>query len=901
MNDSNLSKSNVPDRLNDAHALDVTEIARTLNVDFSSGLNTSEVEIRRSRFGSNSLPSIRPPSVVRMFFRQFASLVILLLAGAALIALVRGDRLDAIAIFVVLTLNSLIGFATEWQANRAMSALRREVRTTARVRREGNESQMDATDLVPGDVIILNAGDRVPADCRIFEASNLRTQESSLTGESGLVDKSQTPVARETTLAERSSMLYLGTTVVAGHGRALVVSTGAQTELGRIGRLVETAVEESTPLEKRLAELGRRLVYIVLGVAMVVTIAGWLRGDPLWQMFEVGISLAVAAVPEGLPMVTTLILAFGVLLMAKQRAIVRRLSAVETLGSTTVICSDKTGTLTENRMTAREFFLSDGLSIEIDPSTTTPVDGELLHRAALAGILCNEAAISISDEGGRTSTGDPTETALLEVAHDIGIDVQKERTRNPKCAERPFDSSTKTMTTVHCPLGVGDLFVKKGAPAEVLRACTRFALSANETRDLDADTRAKFISANNEMASRALRVLALAEKRTGRGNSAGSYDAEMEGDFTFLGLVGLIDPPRKEVAEAIRRAHEAGIRTVMLTGDQINTARAIANELGLRADGHDAIAIHARDLESYNHESIAKAAKEADVFARVSPEDKLRIVEALQRAGEIVAVTGDGVNDAPALKQADIGIAMGQRGTEVAKEAADIVLADDNFATIVRAIEGGRTIYQNIIKFVHLMFSKNFGEVLVLLGAIVAGWPLPLMPLQILWLNLVTDVLPGLALAVEPAAPGVMRFRPRSPKAALLSRTFLVLIGWQGAMLAAITLFCYAWALAVYGEGEHARTVALLSLVGGQVGHMFNCRSQVQSAIVGLFRNPHLWFAAATVAGLQAMAVYFHPLSRILGTVEPTGHDWLMTGVSVLLPIVIVEVTKHVSTAGGTD
>jgi Ca2+-transporting ATPase len=873
----------------DWHALDAAAVVTELGADPARGLTASEVNKRHLHYGANALQEIRPRPAWRLLVDQFASIVIALLAVAAAVAWITGDVLEAIAILVVLVINALVGFATEWQAGRALNALRRQTRTVTRVRREGFETTVDAEDLVPGDIIVLNAGDRVPADARLLEASRLQAEESALTGESTTVEKAVAPVPLDTPLAERRSMLYLGTAIAAGRAVAIVVATGIQTELGRVGRLVATSVKERSPLETQLAKLGHRLVYIVLAIAFVVMVTGWLRGDGLWMMVEVGISLAVAAVPEGLPAVTTLILALGVLRMARQRAIMRRLTAVETLGSTTVICADKTGTLTENRMTVREYYLADGRTIGVEGCSAA--GDEMLERALRIGVLCNEAVFRADGKEEPVTIGDPTETALLVVADALVLDVSHERAVHPKLAEQPFHASTKRMTTLHRRIDGQHFAALKGAPAVVLEACSTYASEPDFVRPLDAEARARFTSANEQMADRALRVLALAVKHFDEQVDHLS-DEDLESGYTFLGLVGMIDPPRPGVADAIRRARIAGIRTVMLTGDQLNTGRAIARELGLGAG--EPHALHARDLIGADQNQLAELARTTDVFARVSPEDKLRIVEALQKAGEVVAVTGDGVNDAPALKRANIGIAMGQRGTEVAKEAADVVLADDNFATILRAVEGGRTIYANIMKFVHMMFSHNLGEVLMIFTAIAAGWALPLLPLQILWMNLVTDVFPALALAVEPASPEIMKQRPRDPARTLLSTKLVILIAWQGAMIAVVALAAYMWALQIYGPGAHSRTIALLAIIATQLGHMFNCRSRTRSAFAGLFRNPFIWVAAIVVICLQLLAVYVSPLARVLGTVRPSGTDWLIVILCSVAPVLIVEATKAV-------
>jgi Ca2+-transporting ATPase len=870
------------------HALDTAAAVDLLDSDLGRGLNTSEVSQRRLRYGPNAIQEIRPRPAWRILIDQFASIVIALLAVAAAVAWATGDTLESMAILAVLVLNAIVGFATEWQASRALDALRRQTRTVTRVRREGFETTVDAEDLVPGDIVILNAGDRVPADARLLETSRLQAEESALTGESTTVEKAIAPVEFATPLAERRSMLYLGTAIAAGRALAVVVSTGAETELGQVGRLVAISTKERSPLEVHLTQLGRRLVYLVLLVALIVIVTGWIRGDGLWMMVEVGISLAVAAVPEGLPAVTTLILALGVLRMARQHAIMRRLTAVETLGSTTVICADKTGTLTENRMTVREYYLADGRSIEINGLQSSLKDDELLERAVRVGVLCNEASFRTDTKDESSAIGDPTETALLVLADSLVLDVSRERAIHPKLAEQPFQSSTKRMTTLHRRIDGQHFAALKGAPAVVIEACSSYA-SADLVCPMDAEARARFMSANEQMADRALRVLALAIKHFD--NAGPLSDEDLASGYTFLGLVGMIDPPRPGVAEAIRQARVAGIRTVMLTGDQLNTGRAIARELGLSAG--EPHALHAHDLMSADQERLAELAHTTDVFARVSPEDKLRIVEALQRAGEVVAVTGDGVNDAPALKRANIGIAMGQRGTEVAKEAADMVLADDNFATIVRAVEGGRTVYANVTKFVHMMFSDNLGEVFMIFTAIALGWPLPLLPLQILWMNLVTDVFPALALAVEPASAETMNQPPRSPHQRLLSGRFMILIGWQAAMLAALALAAYVWALRMYGPGAHSRTVALFAIIGVQLGHMFNCRSRTRSAFDGLFRNLFIWVATAIVIALQLLAAYFPPLALVLGTVRPLAVDWLTVGLCTVAPIIIVEITKR--------
>ncbi len=863
-------------------------IAEALGADIGKGLSDEEATLRLKRNGLNALSQETRLAWWRVFIRQFSSIVVWLLLVAAAVAWFTNGVPEAIAILTVLILNAGIGFAIEWRAGQALNALRRETPTFARVRRTGREKVVNATELVVGDIIALTAGDRVPADARLLEAANLRTDESTLTGESTSAEKSIESVSFSSILAERRSMLYLGTIIVAGRALAIVTTTGSYTEMGRIGQLLAKTESEKTPLERRLASLGRILVYLVLGIAAVIMLAGLFRGDPLWLMLEISISLAVAAVPEALPAMTTLILALGVLRMARNRAIVRKLAAVEALGSTTVICTDKTGTLTENRMTVREYHVASGRHFEThaDVTKTDPV----LKRLLRVSVLCNEAAFDPKDPE-KKAVGDPTETALLSSANELGFDTSAERLAFTTVREEPFEAASRRMVTiVHDKYSGPYLALMKGAPAVVLKTCTQYAGEGNQSLALDDAMRDRFLATNDEMAHAALRVLAFADKDMGIQENCPKKGAYSDG-FTFLGFVGMTDPPRSGVATAIRQAYEAGIRVVMLTGDQVNTAQAIARELNLSHDG-DIFALHSRELVDGDDRYLADAIRRAHVFARVSPEDKLRIVEALQKEGEIVAVTGDGINDAPALKRSNIGIAMGERGTEVAKEAADVVLTDDNFSTIVKAIEGGRTIYANIIKFVHFMFAANLAEVLVIFVSILAGFALPLLPLQILWVNLVTDVFPAFALAVEPASAEMMKRRPRPPEESLLSRRFLILIAWQGIMLAGITLLAYAWALHEYGEGTHARTITLLALVGVQIGHLFNCRSRTRSAFEGFFRNFFIFAAVAVMVLLQALALYLSPIAGILDLVPPNWNDILLTLGCILTPVLIVELTK---------
>lgn len=827
------------------HAHPPDDVVRDLAVDPSRGVALADVEPRRTRFGSNVVVRDGGRSAATILIRQFRSIVIGLLAAAALVAFLTRDLPEGFAILAVLAINAATGFAIEWRSEKALEQLRIQARTTARVLRDGVRTMIDATELVVGDIVHLEAGALVPADARLLDAAGLEVEESALTGESFPVPKSVIPVAADTPLADRSPVVHLGTTVTAGRGVAVVTAVGEATSLGEISRLVRNIESESTPLEVQLARVGRQLVAIVLGAGAIVVVAGIMRGDPPWQMVEVGISLAVAAVPEGLPAVTTLILAIGVLRMARRHAIVRKLPAVETLGGTSVICTDKTGTLTENRLTVRRIDAP-------DPRT-------LLETAA----LCSDA--TLDDEH---AVGDPTEIALVAAARNAGIDVGALRAEFRRIAEEPFDPTTRRMITTHLNPAGGTLRAAKGAPSVILALC-----------GAGADETATWNARNEALATEGLRILAFA-RSTGK-----------DEPFTFEGFAALADPPRGDAAAAISDARAAGVRVVMLTGDQVATARAIARELHL-AGTREPVVAHARELAGRTGRDLLATVRNTDVFARVTPSEKLLIVTALRDAGEVVAVTGDGMNDAPALRKADIGVAMGKSGTDVARQTADLILTDDALGTIVAAIQEGRTIYANISKFVHLMFSHNLAEVLVIFAAIFSGLPLPLLPLQILWINVVTDIFPAFALALEPSSPRRMRVPPRSAAAGVLSRTFLVLIAWQGVMLAGIALGAYVLALHRYGAGSHARTVALFALIGVQLGHMFNCRSRIASAADGVLRNPYVWLASLVIVLLQWLAIGFQPLARILDTTPLERADLLTVAFCILAPIAIVEVQK---------
>ncbi|HMB07413.1 MAG TPA: cation-translocating P-type ATPase [Isosphaeraceae bacterium] len=889
------------------HTLAVTAAAVRLGSDPARGLSEAEASGRLAQSGPNRLAELRGRSALVILRAQFQNLIVLLLLAAAAIAFALGENVEAVAILIVIVLNAAIGFLTEWKAERALAVLQKQSVPVAHVVRDGIERQIPAAELVPGDRVILSAGIRVPADGRIIEAARLQVEEAALTGESQAVNKRPDPVPDPgAALGDRSCMAFLGTTVTDGRGRLLVTATGMRTEVGKIGVMIEEAGTRDTPLEQKLDRLGRALVGIVLALCAVIVLAGWLRGNDLLHMLEVGISLAIAAVPEGLPAVATMTLAVGMQRMARMRALIRRLPAVEALGSVTVICTDKTGTLTRNEMTVQAFVL-DGRPVRVTGSGYAPA-GEFLApdgaridpradpRLSLAlriGALCNDARIDRTG-GGESLLGDPTEAALLVAAEKAGMTSASLHRDYPRIDEVPFDSHTKRMVTVHrTAAGTAVAFIK-GSPGALLDLSSAQLREAS-VEPLTAEDRERHLGWNRELAGAALRVLGLAYRELPEDYSR----ADLDRDFVFVGLVGMIDPLRDEVKDAIATCRAAGIRTVMITGDQPPTAAEIGRQLGLDRDplGRPLAAVHARELEGLDAGGLDRVVSTTGVFARVSPKHKLQLVEALQRQGEIVAMTGDGVNDAPALKQADIGVAMGIKGTEVAKETADMIITDDDFATIVAAVEQGRIIYANILKFIHYLFSCNFAEILTVFVAILIGWPLPLVALQILWLNMLTDVFPALALALEPSAPDMMKRPPRDPREGLVNRQFLGLVAWQGAMLAALTLLAFGLGLRWHGtepDGvRRASTMAFSTLTLAQVGHAFNARSQRRSIFTSrLFTNGWLWAAVLICVLLQVATVSLPLLRRVLHTVPPVASEWAIIAACSLAPVAIVELVK---------
>jgi len=837
------------------HAVSVAQAAALLRTSVDTGLTRQEAARRLADVGPNRVGDVPEPPLWCLALDQFRSVVVLLLLGASVVAVALGDALEASAILVALVLNAAIGFSTEWRARVSLDRLRDLTVPHALVRRDGVVTRIHAAELVPGDAVVLEAGAHVPADARLVEAVALRADESALTGESVSVDKAaDAAVESQAPIAERPTMVYLGTSIVAGRGIALVTATGVASELGRIGQLVGLAGDRTTPLERQVEVLGRRLMGVALAISAFVGLVGILQGLAPGLMIETAISLAIAAIPEGLPAITAVALAAGLWRLARAGALVRRLPAVETLGSTTVICADKTGTMTENRMTVVRIHVG-GRTLRLDEGLSGPAGRAEVVRLLTVGALVNDATIERDGDRYRLH-GDPTETALLEAAVAAGLDPARLAGEWRRRHEEPFDATTRFMATWNdMPDGTQALLVK-GAPAVVVEK-SDWLQEGDDRRRLTADARARLLDANRALAELGLRVLAVAwHPRCGADRRVA--------ELTFLGLVAFEDPLRPGVREAVARCREAGIRTVMLTGDQRLTAEAIGRRLGLPADA---------------------------VRSRVSPEQKFALIEQLQRDGDVVAMTGDGINDAPALARADIGIAMGRHGTDVAREAADIVLTDDNFPTIVRAVEEGRVIYANLQKVIRFLFSCNLSEIVLIFAAIIAGLPSPLLPLQILWINLVTDIVPAVALIRDPAEPDIMRRPPHAPGAALVSWRAGGVMLLEGMLLSAGALSAYVWGIWHYGVGAHAGTLAFLTLVLLHPFQALNCRSQT-TVWWRLPANRLIWASVATLAIAQWAAIAPTPLAAILETAPLSGGDWVAATACAVWPVAVMQVRK---------
>jgi Ca2+-transporting ATPase len=855
------------------HNLSAEQTVQAVETDAQLGLSKSEAARRFERWGGNIIPEQRRRGPLLMLLDQFTDFMILVLIAAAVVAGLVGEPEDTIAIVVIVTLNALIGFAQEYRAERAIAALKQLAAPLAKVRRDGLSAVLPAVELVPGDIVLLEAGSLVPADLRLIEAMQLKLEEAALTGESQAIDKhTQALAERDPPLGDRRNMAYKGTTVAYGRGAGVVVATGLDTELGRIATLLHEEEETKTPLQVRLARFGQRLALVVLGICAIFFAIGLLRGEPLLLMLLTAVSLAVAAIPEALPAVVTISLALGARKMVRQNALIRRLPAVETLGSVTYICSDKTGTLTQNKMRAVSFYVPGELTDAIpnDPQEPWP----LLARSM---VLNNDTARGAQGQ----LLGDPTEVAFYQAAIEAGVDTEVLLREALRIGELPFDAERKLMTTLHSD-GQQTLAITKGAPAMVLERCA-FQLSADQREPLDLQHAQAMVE---QMAFEGLRVLAFACRRW---DTPPALDANVvETGLEFLGLVGLMDPPRAEAAEAVAQCRSAGIKPVMITGDHPATAQAIAARVGIPADASGVIT--GVELAALSDVELLNKINRLYIYARVDPAQKIRIVKALQERGEFVAMTGDGVNDAPALRRANIGVAMGNTGTDVAREASHMVLLDDNFATIVRAVREGRRIYDNLRKFVKYTMTSNSGEIWTVAAAPVMGLPILLLPIHILWINLVTDGLPGLALAAEPAEQGVMRRPPRPPTESVFAHGMWQHMVLVGLLMGGLCLFTQTWVW----NAAHRQTMVFTVLTLGQLWHALAIRSERESLFAqGLFSNKPLLGAVLFTFGLQLGVIYLPGLNEIFKTLPLSIAElgWCI-GVSSLV-FAWVEVEKR--------
>ena len=881
------------------HAMTIEAVLQALH-SRREGLADEEVQRRLTTYGRNKLLEEKRVTPLAILFSQFTSILVIMLIISALISgFLLGEYVDAVLITIIVIMNAILGFVQEYRAEKAIEALKRMTAQRATVLRNGKETEVNAEELVPGDIILLETGSRVPADARLLNLVELRLDEAPLTGESTPVAKDTHVVAEAVSLADRTNMAFMGTSVGYGRGRAVVVKTGMSTEFGKIAGAVQAIEEEPPPIKKKVEQLGKQLGLVALVGCLLVAIVYVVLGKNLVEVLLISVSLAVSAVPEGLPAVITITLAIGAARMARSKAIVRKLASVETLGCTTAICSDKTGTLTKNEMTVRQLYVNDAVvdvtgtgyepkgaflmnSVDVNPRDEGPL--ELVLRIAT---LCNNARLD-SAQGGWRIFGDPTEGALVVAAAKAGIEREKLEEQYPRIAEFPFDSARKRMATLHRAPEGGAFAYVKGAPEVLLGLCTRI-YEGGQTRALLEEDRERILQGTQDMARGALRVLAMAYKEL-QGDVEDYTSDEVEAQLVFVGLAGMIDPPREEVVDAIRLCGKAGIKSYMITGDHKLTAVAVGKEIGLLASDDDSKVLTGVELDRLSDEALESVVDDVVIYARTSPKHKVRIAQALKARGHIVAMTGDGVNDAPAIKTADIGVAMGIKGTDVTKEASDMVLEDDNFATIVGAVEAGRQIYDNIRKFVRLMLAVNFDEILEVIVAALMGIPLPIIPVQILWINLITDGLPAAALSVDPKDPDIMSRPPRNPKHGLL-------YGMVGFILfVAVLDFCsdflvFMWLFYTTGNVLRARTIAFTTVVFFEFYLALNCRSETKSIVKlgwkGLTANKLLLLSIVAGIVLQITIVYVPFLQPIFHTTALSAADWILVLTGSSLGLII--------------
>lgn len=885
------------------YEIEAAEAGEKLNTDLDRGLSAEEAEKRLEEYGPNALREPPSRSILSMFMDQLKEVLVIILIIAAVISGAVGEWMDSLVIMIIVVLNACLGVYQEHKAEEALKALKKMTMPTAKVLRDGEVCQVAVENLVPGDIVLLEAGDSLPADIRLVETVSLRTNEAALTGESVPVEKSIKALEQgDVPVGDQHNMAFMGTTITSGRGKGLVITTGMETELGKIAQMIQETPQETTPLQKRLAELGKILGLAAFAIVAIVFLAGWLRGMELLEIFMISISLAVAAVPEGLTAVVTIVLAMGVTRMSRRSAVIRRLPAVETLGTVTVICSDKTGTLTKNEMTVTRIYTDDqlfevtgigynpeGIFLDASGEKIVPLANRNIMLMLMGGLLDSDARL-VEREDGWAIVGDPTEGALVVAAAKAGLRKAEMEQEYPRLAEIPFDSGRKMMTTFY-EIDGDRYSYTKGAPDILVARCTKIA-RGSEIESLTSEVRQKLLDINSELASKGERVLALAVRKWPQVPENPQPDS-VETDLVFVGYFSMIDPARPEVKDAVATSKRAGIRTMMITGDHPATAVAIANELGIWQEGDSALT--GQELQNIDEKELQQAVTNTTVFARVSPEDKLDIVKALKSHNHVVSMTGDGVNDAPALKRADIGVSMGITGTEVAKEASEMVLMDDNYATIVGAVNEGRTIYGNIRKAVHYLLSCNVGEIVTIFTSILLGLGSPLTAIQILWLNLVTDGLPALALGVEPPEKGVMEQPPRKPNEGVMAGGIGGSILWQGAMIGLLAFGIYVLALSWGRTVPEAHTMAFATLALLQLVHSFNVRSINKSVFqLGVGSNRTLVYAFLGSFGLQALVLFVPFLRGFFDTVPLMLTDWLVVLLFSLVPFVVVELVKVV-------
>lgn len=882
------------------------EVAESLETSLTDGLSSESARSKLETFGHNELKEQEGKSFLQKLISQFSDFLILILIAAALISVFVGEAKDAIVIMSIVIVNALLGLYQEGKAEKALEALKKMASPTAKVLRDGNLKEIPSSQLVPGDLVILETGDIIPADLRLVESSNLKVEEASLTGESVPVEKrAQEKYSTEVSLGDRHNMAYMSTIITYGRGKGIVVETAEGTEIGKIAAMIQTFEEEATPLQKKLNQLGKVLGLTTIAVCVAVFGIGLLQGREVLEMFMISISLAVAAIPEGLPAIVTIVLAIGMNKMVERNAIVKKLLAVETLGATSVICTDKTGTLTQNEMTVVKV-LADNKLIEVEgigyePAGDFKLEGSAITTDDSSGLkllltiaaLANDAKLDNSS-GMYRIIGDPTEGALVTLAGKAGMDSVELNYKYKRIEEIPFDSERKMMTTFHdMPNDEGVSSFTKGAPDIIIRKCNRLILNGR-VQEFTPELKSEVLKINSDLSRSALRVLAFAFKEYASLPTDPSPDKN-ESDMIFVGLTGMIDPPRPEARDAIALCKKAGVNAIMITGDYKETAFAIAKDLGM-AESEDQ-AMMGEMLNGISDEELQEVVKNTKVFARVSPEHKVRIVSALRANGDIAAMTGDGVNDALAIKKADIGVSMGITGTDVAKNTAEMILTDDNFASIVAAVEEGRIIFSNIKKFVYFLLSCNIGEILLVLTSILMNLPVPLLPIQLLWLNLVTDSFPALALGVEKGEPDIMNQPPRNPDEAILDKRMLVGVSFQAIAVAAASLSAYLLSLRMYGleNIEEARTITFATLIVAELLRAYSSRSQKYTLLkIGVFSNKSMVYATLGAFMLLLAVIYIPFMNGIFYTFPLTFVDWEIVLSFAFIPLVVGELTKVV-------